>query len=102
VISGAFWLFCGLGSGTIAFTLQIYAQKYLHPVSASLLMSFESVFAVIGGWLFLNEQLSKSEITGCTIILAAIIIAQLPPVSVWRKKNEKKILNLNSVPIEER
>ena len=86
--SSPFWLFCGLGSGTIAFTLQIYAQKYLHPVSASLLMSFESIFAVIGGWLFLNEQLSTSEIIGCAIILAAIIIAQLPPLSFSR--NEKK------------
>ena len=74
-----FWAFCGLGSGTIAFTLQIYAQKYLHPVSASLLMSLESIFAVIGGWLFLNESLSENEISGCIIIMTAIILAQIPP-----------------------
>ena len=86
--SAPFWLFCGLGSGTVAFTLQIYAQKYLHPVSASLLMSFESVFAVIGGWLFLHEQMSKSEIIGCAIILMSIIIAQLPPFKFFRRKSK--------------
>jgi drug/metabolite transporter (DMT)-like permease len=55
------------------------AQKYLHPVTATLLMSLESVFAVLGGWLFLNEHLSATELTGCTVIFAAIILSQLPP-----------------------
>ena len=73
-----FWMFCGVGSSAIAFTLQIVAQKYLHPVTAALLMSMESVFAVVGGWLFLNEKLSGREIAGCLIILLAVIIAQLP------------------------
>ena len=73
-----FWLFCGIGSSAIAFTLQMVAQKYLHPVTATLLMSLESVFAVLGGWLFLNEHLSGREMTGCAIIFAAVILAQLP------------------------
>ena len=81
-----FWLFCGIGSSAIAFTLQIFAQKYLHPVTAALLMSLESVFAVIGGWLFLQERLSAVEFYGCAIILAAVIIAQIPvpPGRAWR------------------
>ena len=74
-----FWVFCGIGSSAIAFTLQMVAQKYLHPVTATLLMSLESVFAVLGGWLFLNEHLSATELTGCTVIFAAIILSQLPP-----------------------
>ncbi|MBR7131318.1 MAG: DMT family transporter [Lentisphaeria bacterium] len=79
-IAGAmpFWIFCGVGSSAIAFTLQMVAQKYLHPVTATLLMSLESVFGVLGGAIFLHERLSLQEITGCAIIFAAIILAQLP------------------------
>ncbi|MBR2364536.1 MAG: DMT family transporter [Lentisphaeria bacterium] len=77
-----FWIFCGVGSSAIAFTLQIAAQKYLHPVTATLLMSLESVFAVAGGYLFLQEKLSGRELAGCCIILIATILAQIP----WKKK----------------
>ena len=73
-----FWGFCGVGSSAIAFTLQMVSQKYLHPVTATLLMSLESVFAVLGGWLFLNEMLSVHELIGCTVIFAAVILAQIP------------------------
>ena len=71
-----YWLFCGICSSAIAFTLQMVAQKYLHPVTATLLMSLESVFAVIGGWIFLHEVLTPRELIGCAIIFAAVIIAQ--------------------------
>lgn len=73
-----FWVFCGIGSSAIAFTLQMVAQKYLHPVTATLLMSLESVFAVLGGWIFLKEILSPRELAGCAIIFAAVIITQIP------------------------
>ena len=78
-ITGAlpFWLFCGIGSSAIAFTLQMVAQKYLHPVTATLLMSLESVFAVLGGWIFLKEVMSPREFSGCAVIFLAIIISQL-------------------------
>lgn len=83
--SAPFWLFCGIGSSSLAFTLQMVAQKYLHPVAATLLMSLESVFAVLGGWLFLNEYLSGRELAGCSVIFIAVIIAQLP---FSRKKSD--------------
>ena len=73
-----YWVFCGVGSSAIAFTLQMVAQKYLHPTTAALLMSLESVFGVLGGWLFLNEMLSLREAVGCGIILLAVILTQLP------------------------
>ena len=73
-----FWIFCGIGSSAIAFTLQMYAQKYLHPVTASLLMSLESVFAVLGGRLFLRENISCRELLGCAVIMVAVILAQIP------------------------
>ena len=71
-----YWLFCGICSSAIAFTLQMVAQKYLHPVTATLLMSLESVFAAIGGWIFLHEVLSVRELIGCTIIFCAVLTAQ--------------------------
>ena len=72
-------LYAGICSSAIAFTLQMVAQKYLHPVAASLLMSLESVFAALGGWIFLRETLSSRELAGCAVIFAAAILAQLPP-----------------------
>ena len=73
-----FWIFCGAFSGAAAFTLQMVAQKYLHPVTVTLLMSLESVFAVLGGWIFLREWLTPREIAGCTVIFVSVILAQLP------------------------
>ena len=73
-----FLLFCGVGSGALAFTLQMICQKYLHPVTATLLMSLESVFAVLGGWICLNEVLTPRELSGCAVIFLAVILAQLP------------------------
>ncbi len=78
VLSLPFWVFCGVGSSAVAFTLQMVAQKYLHPVTATLLMSLESVFAVLGGWIFLSEVLSPMELTGCGVIFIAVIISQIP------------------------
>ena len=71
-----YWLFCGICASAIAFTLQMVAQKYLHPVTATLLMSLESVFAALGGWIFLHEVLSVRELIGCAIIFCAVITAQ--------------------------
>ena len=82
-----FWVFCGVGSSAIAFTLQMVSQKYLHPVTATLLMSLESVFAVLGGWIFLKELLSTRELAGCAVIFAAIILSQLPP-ELFKKRAE--------------
>ena len=82
-----FWVFCGVGSSCIAFTLQMFAQKYLHPASVALLMSLESVFAVLGGWIFLHEVLTLRELAGCAVILIAVIMAQLPELCKGRRGN---------------
>lgn len=73
-------LSCGLG-----YTFQVIAQKYAEPTVASLLMSLESVFAVISGAIILHEVMSMRELSGCFIIFAAVIISQLPE----RKKKEE-------------
>jgi len=70
--------YAGILSMGIAFSLQIIGQKYVEPTPASLIMSLESVFAVLCGWLLLNERMSKYEITGCILVFAAVILSQIP------------------------
>ena len=63
-------------AGMIATTIQIVFQKDCGPSLASLLMSFESVFGAIGGWLILNQVLSIREIIGCLLVFIAILTAE--------------------------
>ena len=71
-------VYAGVFSLGIAFSLQIIGQKHLDPTPASLIMSLESVFAVLFGWLLLNERLTKNEISGCVLMFAAVILSQIP------------------------
>ena len=71
-------LYCGLGSGAIGYTLQIVAQKFTEPAVASLLMSLEAVFAVLGGTLILGEKMTTREAIGCLVMFIAVILAQIP------------------------
>ena len=71
-------VYTGAVSSGIAFTLQIVAQKNLHPAVASLLMSCESVFAVLSGFVILGQVPSTNEMIGAAIMFAAVIIAQIP------------------------
>ena len=70
-------LYAGIMSCGVAYTLQIVGQKGVNPFLASLLLSLESVFAVLAGWLLLGQALSLREIVGCAIIFVAIILAQI-------------------------
>lgn len=71
-------LYAGVLSCGVAYTLQIVAQKDTDPTVASLLLSLESVFAVISGVILLHEHIAARELMGCVIMFVAIIIAQLP------------------------
>ncbi|MBQ8208711.1 MAG: DMT family transporter, partial [Clostridia bacterium] len=71
-------LYLGIMSSGVAYTLQVVGQKHTDPTVASILMSLESVFAVIGGWMILNERLSGRELIGCGLVFLAIIVAQVP------------------------
>ena len=71
-------LFAGILSMGLAYSLQIVGQKHLEPTTASLIMSLESVFAVIGGWWLLGERMTPWELTGCGLVFAAVIISQIP------------------------
>lgn len=70
-------LYAGVMSCGIAYTLQIIGQRGMNPTVASLLMSLESVFSVLAGWILLNQALSIREIFGCVLIFGAVVLAQL-------------------------
>ncbi|MCR4578039.1 MAG: DMT family transporter [Clostridiales bacterium] len=80
-------LYCGIMSGGVGYTLQLVAQKRTDPTVASLLMSFEAVFAVIAGALLLHEKMSARELLGCAVMFVAIIAVQLPAA----RKDETEI-----------
>lgn len=71
--------YAGILSMGVAYTLQIVGQKELHPTPASLLMSLESVVALLCGWLLLNETMAIYELLGCCMVFAAVILSQFAP-----------------------
>ena len=70
--------FCGVIAIGFACTVQVAAQKYVHPATASIILSTASVFAVIWGYLLRNEHYSMQNLSGCALIFAAVILVQLP------------------------
>lgn len=72
-------LYCGVMSGGVAYTCQVIGQKDAEPAIATLIMSLESVFAALAGWLLLHEHMSTREFIGCALVFAAVILAQLTP-----------------------
>ena len=80
-------LYAGMMSSGVGYTLQIIAQKDADPTTASLIMSLESVFAVIAGVIIFHERLGLFEILGCIVIFAAVIMSQLP-----EKKKPKRLV----------
>jgi drug/metabolite transporter (DMT)-like permease len=84
-------LYAGICSVGIAYTLQVIAQKEAHPAHAAIIMSFEAVFALIGGWLVLNEIIPLRGLIGCALMLTGMLISQLYILM----KNKTKILMSN-------
>ena len=71
-------LYAGVLSSGVAYTLQIIGQKKVNPAIASLILSLESCFAVLAGWIVLEQRLTVRESIGCILMFTAIILAQLP------------------------
>ncbi|MBO5760629.1 MAG: DMT family transporter [Lentisphaeria bacterium] len=69
-------LFCGVLAIGGACTVQVAAQKYVHPATASIILSTASVFAVIWGYFLLNEKYSLQNLIGCALIFAAVFLVQ--------------------------
>ena len=77
-------LYAGFLSSGIAYSLQIFGQRDLEATAASLLMSLESVFAALFGWLLLKQVMSPTEILGSILIFIAVILSQIPTKSIAR------------------
>lgn len=71
-------LYAGVLSCGVAYTLQIIGQKNMNPTVASLILSLESCISVLAGWVILEQKLTIRELSGCVLMFAAIILAQLP------------------------
>jgi drug/metabolite transporter (DMT)-like permease len=71
-------LYAGVMSCGVAYTLQIVGQKNMNPTVASLILSMESCISVLAGWVLLNQKLTIRELSGCVLMFAAIVLAQLP------------------------
>jgi drug/metabolite transporter (DMT)-like permease len=69
----AYTAFFSLG---LCYTLQVWAQRHSPPADAALILSLESVFAVLSGWLLLNERLAAIQILGCVLIFFAVLLSQ--------------------------
>lgn len=83
------WLplgFAGVLSMGVGYSMQIIGQKRLEPTAASLIMSLESVFAALGGWLILHNTMTPSELTGCTLVFAGVIVSQVPVHKLLARK----------------
>ena len=72
-------LYAGLLSVGVAYTLQLVGQRNAQPAHAAIILSFEAVYAVIGGWLILGEGLTSRAMAGCVLMLAGVILAQWEP-----------------------
>lgn len=71
-------LFCGIIAIGFACTVQVAVQKYVHPATASIVLSTASVFAVLWGWCLRGEKYSPANLTGCVLIFSAVLLVQLP------------------------
>lgn len=72
-------LYAGLLSVAVAYTLQVVGQTRAHPAHAAIILSLESVFAAVGGWIILAEGLSVRALLGCALMLGGVLLAQLGP-----------------------
>jgi drug/metabolite transporter (DMT)-like permease len=70
-------LYGGIMSAGVAYTLQIVAQRQAPPAHAAIILSLESVFAVVAGWIILSEVLAGREIAGCLLMFAGMLSAQI-------------------------
>jgi len=72
-------LYAGALSVAVAYTLQVIGQTRAHPAPAAIILSLESVFAAVGGWIILSEGLSRRALVGCVLMLAGVLVSQLEP-----------------------
>ena len=70
-------LYAGIFSCAVGYTCQVIGQKYTDPSVSSLLLSLETVFSLLAGWIIFGEVLATNEYIGCVLMFIAIVIAQI-------------------------
>lgn len=93
VLPEAIWpiLYTGVMSSGMGYTMQMLAQRNTEPAIASLIMSLESVFSVLAGWVLLHQTLTPRELCGCVLMFAAILLAQTPDILAARAAKKKEL-----------
>jgi len=81
-------LYGGIGAVGIAYTLHVVALKTANPAYASLILSTESVFGALGGWLILQETMTGRQILGAGLIMTAVILTQIKRSKTQRSLGE--------------
>ena len=81
-------IYTGIFSTGIGYTLQILAQSKARPAPAAIILSMESVFATIAGWIILNQMLDIYKVIGCLAIFIGVVIVQLS--SLYSKNKKQK------------
>jgi drug/metabolite transporter (DMT)-like permease len=71
-------LYAGVFSTGLAYTGQVVAQRHAPATDAAIILSMESVFAALSGWLALGETLTGQQLAGCTLMFVGMLLAQLP------------------------
>ena len=83
-------VYLGIMSSGVAYTLQIVGQRGFDPSIASIILSLESVFGVIGGTLVHGELMSAKEYAGCIIVFSAVVISQIDLAKIVKKLKKCK------------
>lgn len=89
-------LYLAIGSSGIAYTLQIVGQKNVDPTVASVLLSLESVFGVLGAAMFLGERMTLREYFGCVVVFLAVVLSQLDFKAISEQIKSKKLKKDNN------
>jgi len=80
-------VYCGILSTGVAYTIQIVAQGKANPAPAAIILSMESVFAALAGWIILSQYLDSYKIIGCVCIFVGVVLVQIMPIYSKINKN---------------
>jgi drug/metabolite transporter (DMT)-like permease len=84
----AWWavVYGGVLSVGLGFTLQVFGQRVAPPSDAALILSMETVFAALFGWLLLGEMLTARQLLGCVLMLTGMLVAQMPALRAQARR----------------
>ena len=93
-LEAATWslLYTGVFSVGIAFTTQVVAQRYAQAADAAIVLSSETLFAALFGFLLMGDRLSAAGIVGCALIFTSMVGVQLLPIFTYRSRQRSKRL----------